>query len=226
MDDAIRSVIAQSSDQYILNIIDSGRGPHSQEMHNKWANHPKVKWRWTNEPENFRELVGPCAWVFNRAYEWGMIDQKYFCCHYDDDHYFPDFVKEVLNYFSKNPDKKAARVTQRRTIVYPDRSLEDTGSLIADHILTPEDQYDCKVDGMQCVIRSDILPDIKTKYGEIYPEEPELISHSDGIFYERAKEFIPEMGFINRILCQHRATEYSTYDPNGTKLREKKYIND
>jgi len=212
MEEAIESVLAQTSWRWRLTIMDSGKSALSQELCDKYHAHPKIDWHFTGEPDNLAEKKCPVAWVFNKAYLWGLFNQEYFCCHYDDDLYYPNFIQTMYDYLDSH-NIMALRCSQRRSQLYSDGSKGETPPLLADKILTPEDNHKCVYDGQQVVMRTSVLDQIFRKYRSIIPEEPETCSHSDGLFFERAKEFIPELHFIEDTLCEHRNTPSSTYTP-------------
>ena len=169
----------------------------------------------TGERENLRERYAPTSRVVNAAYRNKLIRGEYFCMHYDDDIYYPTFMEKMAGYLDERPSVMAVRCTQNRTLLYANSTSETTPPLVANRIMTPEDNYDCVVDGMQVMMRTEVLDKVYAKYGELMPEDPDhnSASRTDGQFFDRCKEFIPEMHFIEEALCEHRATPNSTYTP-------------
>ncbi len=209
MNEAILSALAQTDQDFQLVVMDNGTGPHSQENYERYYQDPRVDWHWIQDVPG----VCPVTWVFNQAYASGLIRGEFFCCHYDDDIYYPNFVEKMGGYLRANPEIKAVRCTQtRRALSFRDQS--PPSELRADRIMYPHDDFDCVVDGMQVMFRSEILPAMAVRYnGEIMPEALDTCSHSDGVFYNRAREYIPEMHFIEEALCEHRHTPWSTFTP-------------
>lgn len=215
MQSAIESVFSQTRDDFELVIVDSGRGPYSQHNYDLFGKHPKVIWQWTEEPEDFKEEVCPVSWVFNRTYKEGLFKGRFFCCHYDDDLYHPNFLEKMAGHLEQNPSVNSVRCTQDRVSYLSDGTRRVDGQLIADKILTINDQFSCQVDGMQVMFRTDILSKLSQKWNEkIMEEHPYHCGVSDGEFLERAKHFAPEMHFINESLCEHRFTVDSIYNPS------------
>lgn len=130
---------------------------------------------------------------------------------------------KMSEYLDEHPEMGAVRCTQKRTEIHPDGRQVSTPPLTADKVLTADDGFDCMVDGMQVMMRTSVLhemrlPSSESEFGWI-PENPDWdsCSHSDGIFFERAKPYFKQMGFIEQALCEHRATPESTYTPTGDK---------
>ena len=175
------------------------------------------EWYFTGEPNNFREKKCPVSYWTNKAIELGLVRGKYFCCHYDDDIYYPTFMEKMAGYLDEHPEAMAVRCTQNRTKINPDGTQTSTSPLEAkSEIVGPH--MDCVVDGQQVMMRTEVLTKLKEKYGnELLPEDPDIssCSHSDGIFLNRMGEIIDKLHFINEPLCEHRNTVYSTYTPSN-----------
>lgn len=220
---AIESVLAQTSMEFELVILDSGWwldqegevADSIRDAYRKYAHNPLIVWYLTGEPKKARSLYCPVSHWFNKAYQLGLIRGKYFCTFYDDDVYMPEFIEKMSNYLD-NSDKLVVRCSQKRLQDHANNTTE-TPPLQAISEIPQGGQVDCIVDGGQVMFKTEILKPLADLYNnEIMPDNPntEACSHQDGVFLTRVINYaIGGMGAIDEILMEHHSTLYSTFTP-------------
>lgn len=230
--EALESVTNQtrSQDMQIV-VVDSGAWMDAdvdtqQKMYpiyKHFSAHPLVDWYFTGEPKNARELYCPVSHWSNLAFRQGLVRGKYVCFFYDDDIYYPTFIEKMAGYLDANPSAMAVRCTEARTVIYPDGRKESTPQLVADRVMMGGENMDCVVDGMQVMLRKEVINEMIHRQTsgdvidwELYPETPDWnsCSHSDGIFFNKMTKVIDKLHIISEVLCEHRSTQYSTFTPS------------
>lgn len=216
-EEAVESVLAQTRVDYELIIVDSGAWigkPGQQETdmnicYLKYKEHPRITWITTGELPDMHKSICMVAHWTNIAYKQRLLRGKYFCTFYDDDYYYPEFFEKMAGYMDANPDCMAVRCTQARAKIHENGLKEYTPSLEAKEDISGQN-FDCRVDGGQVMLRTEVLDKIP------YPlldENMEHCSHSDGVFLNKVGAVIDKMHFINETLYEHRHTPISTFTP-------------
>lgn len=230
---SLKSILTQTRTDFQVIVIDSARafrkgneswGLKARHAYKDLKDHPLLDWYFTGE--SLEKDYSPVARCFNQAYTQGLISGKYFCTFYDDDLYHPQFMEKMTAFLEENPHKDAVRCSQEVVEIDEDENIINTRpTRVADATLTSSDIWDCHVDGAQVMMKTTLLDDlyssmsllddeqVATMRPEFFPEsnDPDIRSHSDGIFFERIKTVMSECGYIEECLCTHRHTPWSTY---------------
>jgi hypothetical protein len=219
--DALTSLVNQTrlNDLQIL-VVDSGRWLHPgtastndkkhADLYSAFHRMPNIQWHLTGEPEDAKEHYCPVAHWTNYVLKTGMIKGRYFCTFYDDDLYHPTFMEKMAGYLDTHPNCDAVRCSERWAKIDTSGKRKPTTILRADCVLKRGDRFDQVVDGMQVMMRTEAVLRIPYPY---LREDASECRHSDGVFFERLALFIPQMDFIDEVLCEHRFTPDSTYTP-------------
>lgn len=223
VDKAIKSVLAQTRNDWELVVLDSGMWIGKQDEvsvqmqydQGTYCCNPRINWIITGERPGLHERKCPISWVTNEAIRAGLVRGKYFCTFYDDDYYHPEFIEKMAGYLDEHPDCDAVRCSQRREFIKADGTLEETPPLMATDFISGEN-FDCVVDGGQVMMRTSVLDKIGDPW---LPEDPDwnVCSHSDGIFFNKLGKVIDKMHYIEEILMTNRKTPESTYSPTEAK---------
>jgi hypothetical protein len=220
--DALTSLVNQTriNDLQIL-VIDSGRWLHHgkaskndkdlTDLYSAFHRMPNIEWHLTGEPEDAKEHYCPVAHWTNFVLTNGMVKGRYFCTFYDDDLYHPTFMEKMGGYLDAHPDCDVVRCSERWTAIDKTDTRKPIRILRADKVLTRGDRFDQAVDGMQVMMRTNAILRIPTPY---LPEAASECRHSDGVFFEKLARVIPQMDYIDEVLCEHRFTPDSTYTPS------------
>jgi hypothetical protein len=217
LDGALRSIQNQTrlNDVQVI-VIDSGqwlsdRPAPMPSIYQEWHDHPNIEWYFTGERTNERTNVCPVAHWTNLAIRQGLIRGRYLCCFFDDDLYEPTFMEKMGGYLDDHPACMAVRCTQRRVDARADGTRVELPPLVAEGPISGPN-FDCRVDGGQVMLRTEVLSRIPDPW---LPEDPgETCSHSDGIFLNKVGAVIPQMDALNETLYTHQHTVYSTYTPS------------
>ena len=222
---AIESVLNQTRQDFQFIIADSGlwqnrddmRSLSMLEIYNKYHSRPKIEWIFTGEQADDYKKYCMVSKVTNAIlHEDDLVRGEYLSTFYDDDLYEPTFIEKMAGFLDNNHDYDAVRCSERRVEILVDTFQQETGIFVADKDFMPGDNMDCVVDGMQVMMRMNVIRSLDYPY---LPEEEESCSHSDGIFFNRFSMMMSKMGHINEVLCTHRATPVSTYTPTAEKCR-------
>lgn len=217
--EAIISVLKQTRRDYELIVIDSGqwvwdKGPVADAMREAYLDFkdaPQVSWYFTGERQGFKDVKCPVAHWTNMAFKSDLIRGKYLCTFYDDDLYYPWFFDQMAGYLDEHEEDDAVRCSEQWVSVDKNGRHTKLRVLEADRPLLPTDTFDEVVDGMQVMLRTDVVKKLEQP---IIPDDPLTCRHSDGLFFERFKTVMTRMGNIPVILCEHRFTPHSTYTPS------------
>jgi len=216
--EALKSVTEQTRRDAQVIVADSGAWHGGADrtsreiayLYRTYKDHPMIEWVFTGERPGASLSTCMVAKVFNDVLASGMVRGRYLCTFYDDDLYLPTFFERMAGYLDEHQDCQAVRCSERwvtRDASGTERYLK---TLAADRVLTPLDQFDCVVDGMQVMMRTEAVLKLTQP---IIPEDVDSCRHSDGLFFERLKTVIPQMDALNEELCVHRFTPHSTFTP-------------
>lgn len=226
LEEAILSVLGQTRQDFQFVIVDSGawhgsntpRAEKMRDIYNRYSGNEKIEWVFTGENYEMSKTVCMIGKVTNEAFKAQLVRGEFVSTFYDDDVYRPDFIEKMAGFLEAEAHKEydAVRCSQARTAIHPDGHSESTGMLVADNDIQKDENMDCRVDGMQVMMRLSTINKMLYPY---LPEDIENCSHSDGVFFNSFGAVMNKMGFINEVLCEHRHTPDSTYSPTEEKKR-------
>lgn len=214
--DSLASIIGQTRTDAQVLVLDSGAWMRMQDetdlalarIYSDYSPHPMIEWIFTGENSEQAKSACMVARVTNEVIKADLVRGEYFCTFYDDDRYYPHFFERMAGYLDTHPNCQAVRCSEQWMNLAADGSTEQVRVLRADRVLTAQDAFDCVVDGMQVMYRTQAVTSLPQP---IIPDDPQTCRHSDGLFFEKLKTTIPQMDFIDEILCEHRFTPYSTF---------------
>ncbi len=191
--DAVRSVLAQSSDDWRLLIIDSG--DLAGELR-QYESDPRVSVVVSPDPERCQGRQ------HNEAWRRGLIVGDVVCYLSDDDLYLPNAFAAWLERARNSPDEAAWFGIADCWEVNVDRSETNLGVLAAEAGTSLRGQ----IDGMQVACRRTVLADVS------WPEEEDLESRrwADGVFLDRLQAVTTVHPLAVKV-GQHRHTPLSTF---------------
>lgn len=216
--DALSSVLNQTRKDAQIIVADSGAwlskwnegGKAIGELYSQYKDHPMIQWVFTGEAPGEAKRTCMVGKVFNEVVKAGLVRGKYFCTFYDDDLYHPRFFEDMIAYFEANPDCEALRCSERWVKMDTDGNLEYVRTLTADTVLTAQDTFAGRVDGMQVMIKTEVLARMA------YPWLTEDVAQcriSDGLYFDALKHHVKQVDYLNEELCTHRFTPNSTFTP-------------
>lgn len=217
LDEALRSLQNQDRRRDIdVVIMDSGAwlgktdavSVRMREIYDGFKDEPTFTWYFTGESGPSSSFCPVSHWT-NEAIRNGLIRGRYFCTFYDDDRYYPDFMRKMAGYLDAHPGHDAVWCSENISKLMPSGERVVIGQRPA-HVDKSGQTFDCVVDGMQVMIRSKLL-------GQLLPpamdERPEHCFHSDGLFLNRVAALGVTFFHIPEALCEHVHTPASTYTP-------------
>jgi hypothetical protein len=229
--EALASAIDQTRRDVQILVVDSGQWMLWRDdidraiarAYADYSNHPMVDWVFTGEAAGAAKSTCMVAKVFNEALRAGIMRGQYVCTFYDDDLYYPTFFEKMAGWLDNHPTSGAVRCSEQWTKIDEQGLTMPVQVLHADRAMSVQDHFDNVVDGMQVMFRMSAIMaiiDIQRANPSTYPDPYEVIPqavdtcrHSDGLFFEKLKHVIGEMGAIDEILCEHRFTPFSTFTP-------------
>jgi hypothetical protein len=215
--EAINSVLAQTSQDLQLLVVDSGQwrgepGEAAAAMARIWRTyrtHPLVEWTFTGEGPDLKATKCPVGWATNQAIRRGLVRGRYMATFYDDDRYLPQFVEVMAGYLDRFPQVGAVWCSQLVATL----DADGVETMVAARPATEQKfgaSFDCQVDGAQVAWRTSLLDQIGDPW---LPEEPSTCYHSDGIFLDKLGAVCGVVPPIPEVLVVHRFTPLSAYTP-------------
>lgn len=219
LESTINSVILQTRRDLQLIIVDSGewierryhvhvaRDDLMGKLYDRFSPHPMIEWYSLGEPPGLIDRACPYAYVWNLAIR-RLVRGKYVCFFADDDVYETRFVEKMAGYLDANPQARAVYCAERRVRIGSFDMVIEVDVLGAD---TPRSTFDNYVDGLQMMVRRDVLDEMGDPW---FNEDPDIAScrHADGQFMDRVGQIVGEVPNIPEILVNHRFTSISTYN--------------
>ena len=169
--EAIASVQAQTSPDWQLLIVDSGRIADTG-AYERYAGDARITVERTGETAELRAKIGIQAWAINEAWARGLVrgDLVMHLC--DDDCLFPDAVATYLAAARAHPAQEAWYRAVERQQLDATGGVQPMGQLATCGVLGPGNSGDCRIDGMQiCHRREARTP---------WPLQRQLAWHADG----------------------------------------------
>ena len=214
--EALESVTSQTRTDAQVLLVDSGRwiGKSDElskmmgKIYQDYINHPTIEWMFTGEDENMHKNICMVGYITNKVIEEGLIRGKYFCTFYDDDLYYPQFFEKMAGYLDNHPKSLAVMCIEKRTEIKEDGTIIEAGVIDPKEPLSGEN-FDCTIDGMQVMLRTEILKKIEKPW---FVEDTANCCHSDGIFLNKVG-LVTQVDYLPELLCEHRATPFSTFTP-------------
>ncbi len=198
---AIQSVQQQTSDQWHLLIVDSGRIAASG-AYQRYAADSRVSVMLTGETEEQRR--GSCiqGWAINEAWRRNRVRGDVVMHLSDDDVLSPDVIRILLARARAQPGEAAWYGRADRGRYYPDGRVKDLGTLYTVGVGHSGNSLRGRVDGMQVAHRRSARTD--------WPEDYAARPIADGIWMESlaAKVCVQPLDLL---MGTHRHTPWSSF---------------
>ena len=102
LQNAVKSVLAQTCQDFHLYIIDNNSLPEVKKVLDQWIGNPKITIYTTTMTEEWRSHYWGCEVCHKFA--WTLGDEPYICTMSDDCEMFPDRLEKMSKFLDDNPD--------------------------------------------------------------------------------------------------------------------------
>jgi len=199
---AIRSVIAQTTDSWRLVVIDSGPLIDAGEFRGRYSGDPRISCIRSGEDRLAQRPGCPQGWCHNRARDAGMIVGDLVCYLSDDDCYAPGALQQWIDAARAHPDQSAWMAPAERVRVDADGAETLLGRLDPPAGSGADRPLAGVVDGMQVCCRRSVLP--------AWPEDAASAPRADGVWLDALGAAVP-IHPLPALCGRHRHTPFSTY---------------
>lgn len=211
--DAIRSVLAQTFQDFLYLIVENSTSEKAQVMAQvKSFVDSRIMLIEEVVSEEEREKSPMNVVLFDKYLHFLKDKVEYIVFLADDDELLPHCLEEISKYFEENPNEKACYhwIECVNMATEPPRFL---GRMMEARTFGPDCSPDCVIDGGSFTFHTSCLDSLEYPY---CGAEHELAFHSDGIFMARLTNLFPASP-IPKVLSRKRWTEESCFGSKVTK---------